>query len=238
MIRNDLGYLRTLRVRRHLERMSQDIHNDTVTRTLAGSWIAVADGLMARYDRDTGADTRRGRWDATYSGRRFWLTDPRPMDVEAVDIAHNLSRLARYNGGTCGAPYSVAQHCVIGSYLIEPRFAAHFLLHDAPEAYTGDIVTPIKDLMRAQYEAIEGPLFEAINTRFGVTWSDEAQVAVKATDNDMLVTESEYLLSHQTLSELPSGARIHHELGDYIAPWAPNVAKKAYLVRLAELINV
>ncbi len=75
------------------------------------------------------------------SGRRLDLLDPSPLDIEIEDIAHGLSRVARWNGQTKGDwAFTVAQH----SLLVEEifiRFRAKApqswrlaaLLHDAPE---------------------------------------------------------------------------------------------------------
>ena len=52
-------------------------------------------------------------WQRMLSGRRLDLLDPSPVDVEVEDIAHGLSRVARWNGQTAGEwAYSVAQHSI------------------------------------------------------------------------------------------------------------------------------
>jgi 5'-nucleotidase len=86
------------------------------------------------------------------SGRRLDLLDPSPLDIEIEDIAHGLSREARWNGQTSGEwAFSVAQHCLLVEDLtgrLKPgapavwRLAA--LLHDAPEYVIGDLITPFK----------------------------------------------------------------------------------------------
>lgn len=88
-------------------------------------------------------------WLQTASGRAFDLLQPdwRQVDFE-VDIPEALARLARFTGHVRSGPYSVAQHCVIGADAVfqatrDKEAAAAFLLHDAHEAYLGDIATPI-----------------------------------------------------------------------------------------------
>jgi hypothetical protein len=45
-------------------------------------------------------DKRRGDWIQTYSGKAFWPLDPKPEDIDMVDIAHALSNKCRYQGHT------------------------------------------------------------------------------------------------------------------------------------------
>ena len=48
------------------------------------------------------------------SGRRLNVLEPSPLDIEIDDIAHGLSRLARWNGQTLGNyAFSVAQHSIL-----------------------------------------------------------------------------------------------------------------------------
>lgn len=115
-------------------------------------------------------------WQRMLSGRRLDLLDPSPLDVEIIDIAHGLARVARWNGQTRGEyAYSVAQH----SLLVEQIFIRLFpdatpvermfaLLHDAPEYVIGDIISPFKAVLGGQYELIESRLENAIHTRFSL----------------------------------------------------------------------
>jgi hypothetical protein len=99
------------------------------------------------------ASDRRGPWMATFTGKRFHLIDPRPEEVCIEDIAHALACIPRFNGHTKGPwPYSVAQHSVWVAEDLPANvvlLALHGLLHDAHEAYTGDISTPMKTAIGA-----------------------------------------------------------------------------------------
>ncbi|ODN72198.1 hypothetical protein [Methylobrevis pamukkalensis] len=85
----------------------------------------------------------------TATGRAVDLLDPRAdmIDIEG-DIAPALARIPRFNGharGANGHAYSVAQHCCHGAELLReasPKIALAFLLHDAHEAYLGDLTRP------------------------------------------------------------------------------------------------
>jgi hypothetical protein len=101
-------------------------------------------------------------WLQTASGRAFDLLHPdwREVDFE-VDIPEALARLARFTGHVRSGPYSVAQHCVVGADAIlrdtrDRQAAAAFLLHDAHEAYLGDIATPIAQAMIIRAEFLAG----------------------------------------------------------------------------------
>lgn len=93
-------------------------------------------------------EKRNGYWLQTYSGGRFWPFDPKPEDVDIEDIAHSLSLTCRFNGHT-EFFYSVAQHSLYVVHYLETEghsalWQLRGLLHDASEAYLGDITTPIK----------------------------------------------------------------------------------------------
>lgn len=78
-----------------------------------------------------------------------YYVDPLAMtedDVDIVDVAHALSRLCRYNGH-CRGFLSVARHSIWVADLLaehDPVIQLTGLLHDASEAYLGDMVRPLK----------------------------------------------------------------------------------------------
>ena len=119
----------------------------------------------------TDLDQRRLRaFFYTTSGERFypWAPAASHQRIHLRDIAQVLGKINRWGGHTI-LPYSVAQHCVIVSSLVEDaRFKAAALLHDASEAYMGgDFVSPVKrnipDLV-----ILECGLEQAIEERFGL----------------------------------------------------------------------
>ena len=94
-------------------------------------------------------------WLETFSGEKFYLFYPEKSKVCLVDIAHALSQLCRYNGHTSHF-YSVAEHSIHVAQHLEdegfsPEIALAGLMHDAAEAYVGDIISPIK----AQFPVLE-----------------------------------------------------------------------------------
>jgi len=77
------------------------------------------------------------------SGGIFDPLNPDPAGILIEDVAHALARQSRFLGHGDGS-YSVAEHCVHVSRACEPEDALWGLLHDATEAYLGDLPTPLK----------------------------------------------------------------------------------------------
>lgn len=115
-------------------------------------------------------------WQRMLSGRRLDLLDPSPLDIEIMDIAHGLARVARWNGQTKGAhAFSVAQHCLLVEQIaaeLRPRATRAFrlaaLLHDAAEYVVGDLISPFKAAVGLDYKSLENRLSSAIHVRFGL----------------------------------------------------------------------
>ncbi|OAB57510.1 hypothetical protein AY599_23580 [Leptolyngbya valderiana BDU 20041] len=81
------------------------------------------------------------------SGRMVDLANLQPTDVDfARDVAPALARICRFDGAMECAPFSVAQHCVLMADFAcdegDLALAQACLLHDAHEAFLGDITTP------------------------------------------------------------------------------------------------
>lgn len=123
-------------------------------------------------------------WQRMLSGRRLDLLDPSPLDIEIVDIARGLARVARWNGQTAGDhAFSVAEHSVVVEDLfaqlypdapVSERLAA--LLHDASEYVIGDMISPFKAALGLDYRAFEQRLDEAVNRRFGLSAKTPARL--------------------------------------------------------------
>jgi hypothetical protein len=171
----------------------------------------------------------------TVSGRWVNPFDPDPEQLDAGDIARSLANQCRF-GGHCRAFYSVAQHSVIVSELVESRggdaedaFAA--LMHDATEAYLGDMPHPLKHrsaLGRAFREA-EGHLEQAIRDRFRIR---PDVLEIKRVDRALLASERR-AFSAETWHwpELEGVDPLDIEL----TAWSPDEAEAAFNRRYAEL---
>lgn len=102
------------------------------------------------------------------SGTEVDLIEPTIESLHLSDIAFNLARIRRFNGAT-EANCSVALHSVMGSHLAFNRdYAIEFLLHDAHEAYFGDMSSPVKQLLGRRYKIIVDYFDDVLYRRFGV----------------------------------------------------------------------
>lgn len=134
-------------------------------------------------------------WIQTHTGVRFDLLDTTVDMIRLEDIAIALSRQTRFNGHLRRF-YSVAEHSVHVASLLPYEIQMYGLLHDAAEAYIGDMVKPLKNLF-PEFSAIDDRISALILERFDLAPPDETtKKLVKLADLDMLVTEKEALMAH------------------------------------------
>ena len=127
----------------------------------------------------------------TISGKIMDLQNPDPKHIDIEDIATALSHIVRF-GGHMRRPYTVGHHSILMSKLIPKEYALHALLHDATEAYLGDVIKPLKNILAPLYEPLEQKWEIAIATAFGIEWTPEARECVKILDIELLQTEYKY----------------------------------------------
>jgi 5'-deoxynucleotidase YfbR-like HD superfamily hydrolase len=132
-------------------------------------------------------------WTETFSGRKFEILNPKQESVTIEDIAHALSQVCRFGGHTKYF-YSVAQHSYLGSFLVPEKDSLWFLLHDASEAYIGDMTTPMKHLTKAgeAYLPIEKRIMQVVCQKFNL--AETQPPSVHAADVAMLHAEKEQLM--------------------------------------------
>jgi uncharacterized protein len=190
-------------------------------------------------------------WQRMLSGRRLDLIDPSPLDIELEDIAHGLSRVARWNGQTVGdAIFSVAQH----SLLVEAIMTMHYaglskqdrlaaLLHDAPEYVVGDMISPFKAVIGGDYKAVEQRLLSAIHLRFGLPAILTVALIkqIKTADGIAAYFEATQLAGFteeeaQTIFGKPALAFDRFE--NLLQPWNANKAKTEFIHKLSGLLPV
>ncbi|MFH1477002.1 MAG: phosphohydrolase [Verrucomicrobiota bacterium] len=126
----------------------------------------------------------------TFSGMAFDLLNPRPEMIRLADIIQSLSIENRFNGATL-FPYSVAQHSLYVASLLPRKLKLHGLLHDAAEAYVGDMVTPLKKIM-PEYKKAETRIAKVVAEVFGLAYPEPGEV--KQADLSVLSAEREQVL--------------------------------------------
>jgi len=132
-----------------------------------------------------------------YSQNGLDIMDPKVEDILLEDIAHSLSHLCRFNGH-CREFYSVGDHSLHVASELPSELKIYGLLHDAAEAYMGDIIAPLKQeesLSNLNY--IELKLLDVIFEKFGLMklyeLGDHWNTVMKV-DAKMLMTERRDLI--------------------------------------------
>ena len=185
-------------------------------------------------------------WQRMLSGRRLDLVNPSAMDIEIEDIAHGLSRVARWNGQTTGNhAFSVAQHSVVVekiSRTLQPNVQHHWflaaLLHDASEYVVGDMISPFKSVLGVNYRAFEDRLMQAIHVRFGLpaVISPQLKKFIKRGDKISAYLEATQFAGFSDEESRKIFGPPPLTVKDWtIQPLSPNEAKQQFLERFYAL---
>ena len=143
---------------------------------------------------------RKGDWIETYTGKQFYVLDPRPEDICIEDIAHSLSLTCRFNGH-CKIFFSVAQHCLnivedLKNKGYSNQIQLYGLLHDAGEAYISDVPRPVKKSIEG-FEYIEDSILDKIWIKFNLdNPTQEDWKIIKDIDSTMCFFEGLHLTNH------------------------------------------
>lgn len=183
-------------------------------------------------------------WMLTANGAQIDLRHIEPDSISILDIAHHLAKKDRY-AGACSRLYGVAEHSLLTLELLEhefplvpPAVKLAALLHDAHEAITGDITTPMKQLLGDVWTIEEHRIQRVVLRRFKVlTAFTAAHDAIDWADKTALVTERAALLprvgptwaaerTHQPATWVDFEARSRFTWQDW---------RQAFLERFAEL---
>lgn len=129
-------------------------------------------------------------WILTKTRVEFDYDNPTPEKINVPDIARSLSNTKRFNGhGDLNC--SVALHSVIMSHIVPYRYAKHALLHDAHEAYVGDLPKPLKAFLGTRFHELVRKIDLAVGERFNV--SLEKTTIIRLHDLSHLKYEKERL---------------------------------------------
>lgn len=177
----------------------------------------------------------------THRGHMLSFDQPETATIDVEDLAHNLARVCRF-GGAVDEYYSVASHCVYVSRFLQdqghsPYVCAAGLLHDATEAYLGDLVSGLKRLFPA-YKALEDRWEARIQDHFDVHWSEgRVKQIVKDADLRARLAEAEDLFKEYPYPRelLLGGEGNRRRAPATCVAAAPTDAEWAWLARAREL---
>ena len=168
----------------------------------------------------------------THTGKRFDLFEPVADMIDPRDISHSLAHLCRFNGHTREF-YSVAQHSCIVAELVPEEHKLAALLHDAAEAYLGDMTRPLKQWM-PDYRGFEDVIWMRVCERFDLAL--DLPTSVHHADLIALATERRDLM--------PTDPAIWDCLADIkpmvetIRPWPAAEARLTYHQRLMDQLAI
>lgn len=152
-------------------------------------------------------------WIQTNSGQCFDLLNPTISMITTSDIAEALFKIPRFNGHL-STWWSVLHHSLAVAKLVQ-NILSHdetysnwteetkastilcALLHDATEAYVGDMAKPLKDLL-PEYRTIEDRIFETIRVAYSLP---PICPLIKLADAVLLSTEASHFLSPPPVSD-------------------------------------
>lgn len=164
-------------------------------------------------------------------GNRFFdILNPQDHEYDIECIATALSNICRYTGHV-EKFYSVAEHSVLVSHLVPSRYALEGLLHDASEAFLGDVSSPLKKLL-PDYRKIEDRVQEAISSFYGLQYPFPKEI--HEADKRMYWNERKTVapgpdtLWHQ---EFAAARKVT------ASGMSPNMAKRYFLSRFKEIMN-
>lgn len=155
---------------------------------------------------------------ATSTGAIVDLMNIDPATIDLIDIAHGLAFNSRWNGHTIRW-YSIAEHCCRVHDNAPDHLKLLCLFHGAEEAYWGDVVRPLKMVLKMLAPEILEKMKDtrrAIFKKFGIVDGPE----YKPFD------DAELMWDFQNLVLKPN-----HQ------PLTPYQAKDEWLLRAAKLLK-
>lgn len=168
----------------------------------------------------------------TVSGRFYDLLLPEEYDYDVEEIAHALSNICRYTGHV-NRFYSVAEHSVLVSRIVPVELALCGLLHDASEAFLGDVSSPLKKLL-PEYKRIEENVEQSIARHFGIPFPYPEEV--HKADKRMYWQERQEVANNGV-----GDALWHQELRATrkveAKGLAPHMARRMFMSRYREITN-
>lgn len=188
-----------------------------------------------------------------HSGKWFRpLARKYPGEILIEDIAHSLAHVCRFNGHT-RTFYSVADHSIRVAEALPDKLKLWGLLHDAAEAYLGDVVGPIKDRFFIKlnhphgeqylpggrrmshvetFSNAEDRVLRRVALAFGLGWPIPERV--KTADLVLLLTELRDLMDVENPAELEGFGDLEPQI-QTITPRSIEESRADFLATFARL---
>ena len=173
-------------------------------------------------------------WMQTASNGELDFTADEWIVMPIEDIARALANICRYNGH-CSRYYSVAEHSVLISRLVPQELALAALLHDASEAYVGDVPSGLKRFMGGNFKDLERKATDAVARGYELTYEQLENPVIKSFDKRILIEEGDALMPPH-----PFWEQLRRDLeptGVVLECWPPDVANAKFLERFRELTS-
>lgn len=168
----------------------------------------------------------------TLSGRFFDILKPEEYEYDIEEIAQALSNLCRYTGHV-NRFYSVAEHSVLVSRIVPDNLALCGLLHDASEAFLGDVSSPLKKLL-PEYKEIEENVEKAIANHFNLPFPYPKEI--KEADKRMYWQERQEVADNGVKDQLwHQDLRATRKVEARGMP--PHMARRMFIARYNEIMR-
>lgn len=132
----------------------------------------------------------------TFSGNIINLYAPHSNEYLLEDIAHQLAFICRWNGAT-KTYFSVAEHCCMMHDKAPEELKGIALFHDCEEAYWGDIIKPVKNLLPPEMRQLMKKMRYIIMNKFGIT-NELMPKEIDALDFEMLQWDLDNMILSNT----------------------------------------
>jgi hypothetical protein len=174
-------------------------------------------------------------WLQTHTGRAFPLINPTHEDVRWPDVIYALAHINRFTGHA--GTYSVAQHSCLVAEQLPHDMKLYGLLHDAHEAYLGDISTPLKRMLKvlcgvhlwSLFDTMDEAIYRAADLSYPVPQT--IREAVKLADTRAMMTERRDLMREPPQSWGKEYERVV-PLPEKLTRWTPHQAIARFALAL------
>lgn len=179
-------------------------------------------------------------------GRTFDYNDPSGTEFDLHTVAHSLARESRFGGAYAALHYSVAEHAVIVSYLVEkfyksPELALAALHHDDEESVIKDLPTPYKNWLKQfipdQLAQLKAGVVARIADAFDIPVEDFEAGVIH--DADTMAYAAEVVMlkpaGHGALPEVDPETLA--QVSTLIQAMPANIAEQNYILRHEYLTN-